>query len=279
MFYDIQFQWIHTMQSFWGGALNPFFILLNYLDKPITYILLICLVYFLTSVKSGLRFLAISIVSDALMITLKDFFHMPRPCQLDPKLALVCSSSFGFPSGGASASILYALIFAYHVKSPIWRKVIFIYPLLIAISRVYIGMHFVSDILGGFVTGTLVFLFYLYAFPYIEKTLQKIPLLLLTGIFHITMFLSFTYSFIIAGLSLGLWIASHYQLFLLPDEKWYKKGVLSVIGLIPPLLVYLFVGRTPLSLYLIGLWVSLGSLLLLRIFFPKTPKWTLDSLP
>jgi hypothetical protein len=204
---------------------------------------------------------------------------MPRPCQIDHSIGLICSKTYGFPSGGAQASSLFTLIFLYHVKNPFWRLLSLFYLLLIAFSRVYMGMHFVTDILGGWISGSLIFLFYLYGLPYFEKIGKKIPFPLFVMTFHLATPFFPKYGAIAAGISLGLWTALDYHLLLVPNEKWYKKGILALIGFIVVILIKLFLEQGPLAFYLIGLWISLGSILILRIIFPKTSKWTSDSFP
>ena len=83
---------------------------------------------------------------------LKNLFQVPRPVHADPsKLLIKVPTSFSFPSGHtlvafSSAGILYALLPQLGIPA------LFL-ACLIGISRVYLGVHFVSDILGGIVFG------------------------------------------------------------------------------------------------------------------------------
>ncbi len=84
---------------------------------------------------------------------LKHLIARPRPCQIDLDFPLLVerptSSSFpsshsGFSFGAATA------IFMYHRKAGIAA---FIVAALIAFSRLYLFMHFPTDVLGGSVLG------------------------------------------------------------------------------------------------------------------------------
>ncbi|MEW9670637.1 phosphatase PAP2 family protein [Ammoniphilus sp. 3BR4] len=83
---------------------------------------------------------------------LKNLFQVPRPVYADPSVLLVeMPTSYSFPSGHtlvafSSAGILYALM-------PRVGIFALLLACLIAISRVYLGVHFVSDVLGGIVFG------------------------------------------------------------------------------------------------------------------------------
>jgi undecaprenyl-diphosphatase len=81
---------------------------------------------------------------------LKHLFSRVRPELWEH---VVREYSFSFPSGHAMASLTLALIIAYVTRNKHWRHVIALiavtYVVLIGISRLYLGVHYPSDILGG----------------------------------------------------------------------------------------------------------------------------------
>lgn len=101
--------------------------------------------------------------SKAIEVMLKDFFQRDRP---DISLWLSDASGFAFPSGHATvATALYGtlalILFRRLHRGP--RRVIFLLvtlvtPVLIGSSRVYLGVHWPSDVLGGWVAGAIVVL-------------------------------------------------------------------------------------------------------------------------
>ena len=88
-------------------------------------------------------------------ILLKNWVARPRPCWLDPTVQLLIANptDFSFPSGHTLSSAIGATVLTRTDRRFGWAAV----PLaaLIAFSRLYLYVHFPSDILGGAVLGVL----------------------------------------------------------------------------------------------------------------------------
>ena len=74
--------------------------------------------------------------------------HRPRVETLVPRL-----HDHSFPSGHAATSFACAVVLASFV--PRWRVPLYALAVLIAFSRLYVGVHFPLDVLGGAVLGVL----------------------------------------------------------------------------------------------------------------------------
>ena len=86
-------------------------------------------------------------------LVLKPMIARPRPYMLDPGITPIVPklADFSFPSGhtyGATAAGV--VLFRYYKK---WGIVVFILTVLIGFSRLYLQMHFLTDVLGGVVFG------------------------------------------------------------------------------------------------------------------------------
>ncbi len=60
-----------------------------------------------------------------------------------------------FPSGHTGQAFTMALLIAYLVKPRIWGWILPLLAFVVGYSRVYLGQHFVTDVLGGMVVGLL----------------------------------------------------------------------------------------------------------------------------
>jgi undecaprenyl-diphosphatase len=84
---------------------------------------------------------------------LKKLSQRPRPCQFEPHCwsKVLPPDQFSFPSGHAMTAFSVALVVSYFYPS--LEGVLFFLALSIALSRIVLGMHFLSDVLAGMVLG------------------------------------------------------------------------------------------------------------------------------
>lgn len=90
----------------------------------------------------------------------KEFFQRARPTFAEP---FIIAQDFSFPSGHAMLSLIVYGMLAYtlclHFRKP-WQRILIIFAcallvILIGISRLYLGVHYFSDIVGGFAAGAV----------------------------------------------------------------------------------------------------------------------------
>ena len=84
---------------------------------------------------------------------LKKLSQRPRPCQIEPHCwsKVLPPDRFSFPSGHTMAAFSIALVLSYFYPS--LETPLFFLAVSIAVSRIVLGMHFLSDVLAGMLIG------------------------------------------------------------------------------------------------------------------------------
>src|SRR5712672_643464 len=84
---------------------------------------------------------------------LKKLSHRQRPCQLEPHCwsKVLPPDRFSFPSGHTMTAFSIALVISYFYRG--MEVPVFFVAFSIAVSRIVLGMHFLSDVLAGIVLG------------------------------------------------------------------------------------------------------------------------------
>ena len=88
-------------------------------------------------------------------VILKNIFSRPRPPDLNPYIYLLVSrpDGFAFPSGHATLSFAAATVLFYYNKK--FGAAAFVFAVIIAFSRVYLYVHFPTDVIVGAVSGVM----------------------------------------------------------------------------------------------------------------------------
>lgn len=149
-----------------GDWLFPIMKGITFLGNEEFYLLIMPILYWCVSQPLGYNVGLILLFSSGINFLLKLTFHSPRPFWVSPEIRYEGSvSSYGFPSGHAqnAANIWGYIAF---MSKRLWLKWVSIsLIILIGISRLFLGVHFLHDVVGGWMIGAFLLLLFL--------TLQK----------------------------------------------------------------------------------------------------------
>ena len=103
---------------------------------------------------------------------LKHLFERPRPCHVLTEINLLvgCGGGFAMPSAHAANAFGQAFLFSIHYKRAAWY--LYTVASLIAISRVFVGVHYPGDVLAGAIIGGIIGVMLAVGFTIFEKAIK-----------------------------------------------------------------------------------------------------------
>ena len=144
------------------------------------FVIVACLAILVISVfirkkKMGAVIFGSVVISTVVNNVIKLIFRRPRP----EVRRLVVEKSFSFPSGHTMAAVtLYGVLIFFVMRSKLNKglriaisMVLGLFPIGVAVSRIYLGAHFASDVIGAAITSTALLLVETY---FITKYYDKI---------------------------------------------------------------------------------------------------------
>jgi glycerophosphoryl diester phosphodiesterase len=153
--------WVLPLRSAWATPIAEAFTFLGY--TPF-FLIFLPLIYWFWDRALFIRLAVVIVLNSLLNDWLKDFWQDPRPAlefQLDHARV---ADSYGRPSGHAQGAAIMWLWLAHELKRGwAWPVAVFI-ALGVGLSRLYLGVHDIDDVLTGFALGIAVFLVMLVLF-------------------------------------------------------------------------------------------------------------------
>lgn len=143
------------------------------IDIPviITWVLIVAFIFYRKQWKlESYLMLGNLTLAGILIVTFKNIYQRPRP----EILHLVEEKGFSFPSGHSLAVTIMVgtliVIFSQRIKDQLWKRIVQIllglYLVSVLISRVYLGVHYPSDVLASLCVGLGVLFI---EFPFYDK--------------------------------------------------------------------------------------------------------------
>jgi membrane-associated phospholipid phosphatase len=174
-------QWGLNLIRLVQGAASPpltfIMIAITSLGTVPVYMLILSFIYWCLDEKKGIRLSLAVLFSAWLNLSMKFFFDQPRPffADYDPSVGLVGEHFGGFPSGHAQNSLVLFFIIASWLKKKRCYGIAALLCLLIGFSRIYLGVHFPTDVFGGWIAGGLVLCAYFLLEPKLTRFFGRMP--------------------------------------------------------------------------------------------------------
>lgn len=153
--------------------LEAFFVLISNFGSLEFYLAVLPLIYWSIDKRLGKLLGLAFFISVGINTIFKQAFRGPRPYWLDPSIGILETEGYGIPSGHTqSSTALYLLVAGWIRKGWVWFLA-FLMILLMGLSRIYLGDHFISDVVGGFLLGIIILVGIILWRRYISKSFTK----------------------------------------------------------------------------------------------------------
>ncbi len=232
--------WLQSFQDV--AVFNALMNFVSLLGEEYFYIVVLGMIYWVVSKRFG-EYLGITLgTSITLNNTLKEIFNLPRPFQEYPNqvdnLREYTATGSAFPSGHVqgSSSLFFAIYF--YLKKRMFLIAAIIITVLMMISRMYLGVHYIQDVIFGAFIGVSVACANYYFFKRFkdnDRLLHRyyliLILLFLPGFILIQGNDFFKGYGILVGLVFGIMLEKRFVSFSL-IIPWAKRIIRLVLGLV-----------------------------------------------
>ncbi|MEW6675869.1 MAG: glycosyltransferase family 39 protein [Nitrospirota bacterium] len=214
----------HTLQNNLFDAIMPFITSRAYL----LFLPLFIYLFFKDRKKAGIA-LAIAFASLALSdwssYILKQIFERPRPCNMleGVHLLIGCSRSYSMPSNHTANAFAFATPFYILFKERL-RYTFIIVALLVGFSRVYVGVHYPSDVLAGALLGVVLAISVISLYNWSFERFKEKPYTTILFIFLLSISLFRIYYITQGPLDLSPDEAHYWEWSRRLDWSYYSKG-------------------------------------------------------
>ena len=168
---------IEALQSALSPTLDLVFILFTLLGEDYVYMSLLAITYWCFNKKTGVELSYVLLASAYLNYWMKMSFGMDKPPS-EYRIILKDDISYGFPSGHAQGAVTF-WGWAGKKIGKAWGHILFFTLIFfIDLSRIYLGVHYLGDVLSGILFGGVFLIIAYKSMPYLERKLSRIPRLL-----------------------------------------------------------------------------------------------------
>ena len=172
---NIDLMIVEWIQSFRNDFLDAFFLFITEFGDETVFLIIAAILYWTVDKRFAQRFILFFLYSAILNGVLKFLTHRPRPHVASPETVVLVGEGAGgtsLPSGHAQNSAMMGLVLAEKplLRPRFWSIFLTTMVGLVMLSRLYLGEHYLSDVLFGL---AVAYSFYTWTNSFLKR--RKLP--------------------------------------------------------------------------------------------------------
>lgn len=213
------------------------------------FIFVLALLFWAGDKSKGAKIAFLILLSAAVNIILKNTLQVLRPYQQDPSVFIITEKGFSTPSGHSQFAATFWPYFSYLYlknKKALGITLSITIPIIIGFTRIYLGVHFPTDVLLGLVLGYLFSTGAILFTKDISIQYNKLPRILKILFFAL---IAFTFNYlcpadtsingVFFGFGLGYVFLNEKTSFEGKNGKWHQKVLRLLLGIGILAIIYL----------------------------------------
>ena len=147
-------EFLYFMESLRKPVLNELMLLITRLGEETAFLVAALIIFWCVDKRRGYYVLSVGFLGTLANQFLKLACRVPRPWVQDPSFTVLegakeAATGYSFPSGHSQSAVGTFGAIAYTAKNKWVRRLCIAVAVLVPVSRTYIGVHFLSDVLVG----------------------------------------------------------------------------------------------------------------------------------
>ncbi|EMI9086272.1 MULTISPECIES: phosphatase PAP2 family protein [Bacillus] len=235
--FNIDMLFLEWMTSLEGSVLTTFFKLVSSIANETLYLIIISILYWCVSKRKAFHMIVMLCFSGYMGLVVKEFMKIPRPYTYDGIQALYEKSAAGysFPSTHVQLATTFWGSFMILCKKRIIWIIGIIFIILVTTSRLYLRVHWLSDIIGAVLISVIVV--YLYTKVTVKLSDRKFILLQrIVLVFSLIMYFmtdqidNFKLLGVLTGSTIGIMLENHF-IKINENNNLKMQVIKTVLGL------------------------------------------------
>ena len=169
--FNFELEILKWMEGLRTSFLNVFFEGVTVLGEETLIILLVVSLWFAVDKKLAQQMFFVTITSLSVNGIVKNFAQVPRPFTKGISCVRAdTATGYSFPSGHAQGFATWSSFFAIKLKKLWFRILVGVLIVLVAVSRLYLGAHYPSDVIVAVLLGVSISVLGSYLFTRVKDT-------------------------------------------------------------------------------------------------------------